>query len=411
VRREKPIAKVVEEVLRKVMGESPQPAAPSLAAPAPTHAPPPAEDPFLATMVPEEKEAYELAKWAEENVPEYKGQGLSGKFLGFYKAVDQYITAERAKDPNRKFDDDDEAFQSFVQSSRPEVEPSKWERLKTDRLVAQVEERTTKAVSERFSRENEELKERQTLLEKRPIIEGRLHAFRDNIGKLMTADAASPLAEIAKKIGTDGVEKAIEADPLFTPIVVTAYNHGEVAAAEFLAMSNGVKAYSPDNQVQDWLIRFIRRSGEVFAEKGGDRRVRTDNGTSKTFLPRGKYNELRRNNPAESEKHWTFSDEDVLQMLERNTKDHISALVKDETDRLAKAGYVRTAPAAAPVSGTPNPPAPNGAPAPAAPPPQPVGSPQAGVSSAPGQGSGGVAQQYALGDNELAILGIPRKTT
>ncbi len=389
------------------MGESPQPIA---APPAPPTTPPPAtpvEDPFLANLIPEERQVYDLAKWAEENSAEYKGQGLSGKFLNFYKAVDQYITAERQKDPQRTFDDKDEAFQTFVESARPEVEPGKWEKLKTDRLIAQVQESTTKAVTEKFSKEHEEIKKRQTLIEKRPVIEGRLGLFRDNIGKLMTADAASPLAEIAKKIGADGLEKALEADPIFTPIVVTAYNHGERAAAEFLAMTNGVKEYSAGNPVQDWVIRFIRRSGEVFAERGGDRRIRPgEDGSPRSFLPRGKFNELLQKNPGEAEKHWTFSDEDVLSMIERNTKDHIAALVKEETDRLAKAGYVRPPPAPAPVSGTPNPAASNGAPAA---PPQPVGSPRAGVSAAPGQGGGTVAQQQAMSDGELTLLGLPRR--
>src|SRR5438552_596616 len=92
-----------------------------LAAPV-TPAPPPAapaEDPFLANLIPEERQVYDLAKWAEENSLEYKGQGLSGKFLNFYKAVDQYITTERQKDPQRTFDDKDEAFQTFVESARP----------------------------------------------------------------------------------------------------------------------------------------------------------------------------------------------------------------------------------------------------------------------------------------------------
>lgn len=408
VRREKPIAEVVEGVLRKVMADT-TPAAPAPAVPPIT--PPEPEDPFIANMVPEEKEQYELAKWADENVPEFKGQAVAGKFLNFYKAVDQYITTERAKDPNRKFDETDEAFQAFVESSRPDIEPARWDKLKTDRLIAQVEERTTRTVSEKFSKENEDLKRRQTLLEKRPIIESRLGQFRDNIGRLMTEDTTSPLPAIAAKIGAEGVEKAIEADPLFTPIVVTAYGHGERAAAEFLAMAEGVKDFDPKDQVQDWVVRFIRRAGETFAAKGGDKLLRqTEDGSTQTFLPRGKYNQLKQTNPAELGRHWTFSNEDILLMIERNTKDHISALVRQETERLAKAGYVRPAPAATPGapsdSRTANPPATNGT---TATPPEPVGSPRAGVSAAPGQGGGSVAVQTAMSDAELAILGFPRK--
>jgi hypothetical protein len=402
VRREKPIASVVEEVLRKVIGESPQPAAP--AAPAPAA---PVEDPFIATMLQPEKEAYELAKWAEGKGDEYKG--LSGKFLNFYKAVDQYVNTERQKDPNRSFDDDDEAFQTFVQGARPEIAPAAWDKLKTDRLIAQVEESTTQKVTEKFTKQTEEIQKRQDLMEKRPIIEGRLGAFQSNVGKLMASDPASPIAEIAKAIETNGIEKATEADPLFVPIVVKAYGHGERAAAEFLAMAHGVKDYNPQDPVQDWVIRFIRRAGETFANNGGDKRLRNgEDGTAQSFLPRGKYNELQMKNPAEAAKHWTFSDEDVLAMMERNTRDHIDALVKAERERLTKAGYIKPPPATPPppVPGAANPPPTPGA---ATPPPEPVGSPRAGVSAAPGQGAGSVGQQHVMSNSELQILGLPAR--
>ncbi len=408
----------MEDAVRKVFGEAQPPSAtptPSAAQSPPVAPAAPQDDPYISQLGPEEKDAIELAKWADANTPEFKGQGLPAKFVAFYKAVDGYVAAAKAKDPDgeRTYDDNDKEFTKFVEDNRPAIEPAKWERLKTDRLVAQVEESTTKKVTEKFSAENEAIKRRQTMLEVKPVIEGRLARFQDNVGQLMIAEKDSVIASVAQTIGKDGVDKALEADPIFTPIVVAAYNQGQTAAAEFLAMTNGVKDFKQDNPVQDWLIRFIRRSGEVFAANGGDKRVRTDpeSGAQKTFLPRGKFNEIYARDPQEAaSKHWTFSDEDVLMMIERNTKDHIKALVTQETERLTKGGYVKPAPpAAAPVPGTANPPAANGAPAAAAPAPQPVGSPRAGVSAAPGQGGGAVNQQQALSDGELALLGIPVK--
>lgn len=400
--------------MRKVMGEATPAPAPAPATPAapPTPAPTP-EDPFLANLVPEEKETYDLAKWAEENVPEFKDRKVSTEFLNFYKAVDAYITSESAKDPNRKFDESDEAFQSFIESKRPDIDSAKWDKLKTDRLVAQVEERTERKLTEKFSRETDAIRQTQLVLEKRPVIEGRLKNFQDNIGKLMTADPNSPLSTIAKTIEKDGLDKAIEADPLFTPLVVQAYNQGERAAAEFLAMSHGVKAYDPkdpNHPVQDWVIRFIRRAGEVFAVKGGDKLVRKEqDGTETTFLPRGKFNDLKQKDPAAAQRHWTFSDEDIVKMLERNTADHIDATVKAEAERLQKAGYTRpAAPAPVPTQQNPGAPAANGSPATAAP-PQPIDSPRAGVSAAPGQGGGTVQQQRAMSDAELELLGLKTK--
>ena len=419
VRKEKPISQTVEEAVRKAFSEAQPPSAtptPPAAQPPPPATAAPQDDPYLSQLGPEEKEAIELAKWADANVTEFKGQGLPAKFVAFYKAVDEYVAAAKAKDPDgeRTYDDDDKEFTKFVEDNRPEIEPAKWERLKTDRLVAQVEESTTKKVSEKFAVENEAIKRRQTILEVKPVIEGRLTRFRDNVGQLMIAEKDSIIATVAQTIGRDGVEKAIEADPLFTPIVVAAYDQGQTAAAEFLAMTNGVKEFKPDNPVQDWLVRFIRRAGDVFAANGGEKRVRNgEDGTPKSFLPRGKFNEIYARDPEKAASaHWTFSDEDVLNMIERNTKDHIKALVTQEIERLTKAGYVKPAPPPpAPVPGTANPPAPNGVPAAAAPAPQPVGSPRAGVTAAPGQGGGAVAQQNVMGDSELVLLGIPRKAS
>src|ERR1051325_812935 len=414
VRSEKPIGQMVEDVVRKVMGEVlPSPAAAAPAAPQTPPAPAPApEDPFVASASPAEKESLDLAKWADEHVPDQKG--LYAKTLAFLKGAQSYAEKAAEKDPERKFDDSDEEFTQFIEETRP-LPPDQWEKLKTQRLIHQVEESTTKKLEEKFSKENEQIRQRQIALETRPIIEKRLGLFQDNVGKLMLAEKDSPLAEIAATIGKDGVEKAMEADPIFTPIVVTAYNQGQAGVAEFLAMSHGVKPVDMNNPVHAWVIKFIRSAGEVFAAKGGDKTaIRGEDGTVKTFLPRGKFNEMARTDPSTFEKHWTFSDENILQMLERNTKDHIAALVKSETERLTKAGYLKQKPAAVAPNGNP-PPAPstNGtppAPAPAAAPAaESPGSPRAGVTPAPGQGGGGVALQYALPDGDLQALGIPRK--
>jgi hypothetical protein len=279
-----------------------------------------------------------------------------------------------------------------------------------------VETSAVAKAEEKFQKQIEETRKRQTVLEKKPIIEGRMRQFEANIGALMNSDQEVPILQaVAKAIEKDGVQKAIESDPIFTPIVVQTYGYGERAAAEFLAMAHGLKEYHQANQeqdwvVQDWVIKFIRRAGETFAANGGDKLVRQGENGPQTFLPRGAYNQLLVTKPEEAQKHWTFSDEDVLAMIERNTKDRIAASVKQEAERLTKAGYIKPPPAAPPaaaqVPGAQNPPAASGSPIP---PPEPVGSPRAGVTPAPGQGNGNVTQQQVMQDYELQLLGIPRK--
>src|SRR6266496_2553678 len=403
VRRDQPIAQVVEDVLRKVMGAAPPTPAALPPPPAPAAPQPSPDEVYVESLGPEEKETIALAKWAEENVPDQKG--LAGKFVSFYKAVDEYVNAERAKDPKRTFDESDEAFTTFVEGARPQIEPGKWEELKRGRLIAQVESAATKKV--------EETRKRQNVLEKKPLIEDRIRAFQANIGGLMNAEPAdSILPTIVKSIEANGLEKTIEADPIFTPIVVQAYGQGERAAAEFLAMAHGVKDYDANDKVHDWVIKFIRRAGETFAAKGGDKLVRQTEDGAKTFLPRGQYNQLLVSNPQQAGRHWTFSDEDVVRMIERNTKDHIAALVKAESDRLIKTNYIKPPPTTptptTPIPGNANP-SPTAPSASAAPPPEPVGSPRAGVTPAPGQGNGAVNQQQVMSDAELQVLGFPRK--
>src|SRR6266496_2422411 len=387
------------------------PAAPSASPPAPAAPQPSPDEVYVESLGPEEKETIALAKWAEENVPDQKG--LAGKFVSFYKAVDEYVNAERAKDPKRTFDESDEAFTTFVEGARPQIEPGKWEELKCGRLIAQVESAATKKVEEKFAAQIEETRKRQNVLEKKPLIEDRIRAFQANIGGLMNAEPAdSILPTIVKSIEANGLEKTIEADPIFTPIVVQAYGQGERAAAEFLAMAHGVKDYDANDKVHDWVIKFIRRAGETFAAKGGDKLVRQTEDGAKTFLPRGQYNQLLVSNPQQAGRHWTFSDEDVVRMIERNTKDHIAALVKAESDRLIKTNYIKPPPTTptptTPIPGNANP-SPTAPSASAAPPPEPVGSPRAGVTPAPGQGNGAVNQQQVMSDAELQVLGFPRK--
>lgn len=399
VEKSKPINEIVESTVRKVLGENQPISTPSPPTPAPVPVASPPDE-YEKQLGLAEKETLSIARFAAEKFPEYKE--LAGQFLEFYKTVDKYVETAKVTDAERTFDESDEQFQKFIKDNRPDIDPVTWRQLESAKIKEEAKTEAAKEIDEKYKAQFDETRHKQKVLETRPVIEKKLGSFQDNVGRLMAADANSPLAEIATSIEKEGLDAVMKKDQLFAPIVVEEYQNGAMNAAEWLVISHGLAQYDPNNQRHVWLAGFIRRQGDIFAEKGGDRTIRTaTDGSKLTFMPRGQYMKLANEKPEEAAKHWTFEEDDVLRMLEANTKMAAEKRVKEMNDRLSSSGFQRPkpAPSAPPVSNNGN--------SEPEPPPVPTTSPAAPSSASPGQGKGGTVGRNVMSDDELKSLGLP----
>lgn len=422
VKKEKPISEVVDDAVTKAL-ENRQPAAPAPAPAAAPAAPVPAAaapDDYEKTLDAADRNVLEIARYAEKKHPEKKG--LGDQFVAFFKKVDAYLeNATKAEGgADRTFDENDEDYQKFIRANRPDIDPLEWRGYEMAKIKDEAKAEAAQEAEAKFSARFEETEQRQRVLEVTPVIRGRLAQFEQNIGALALADAQNgtdtQLGSIIKVISEHGFEEALKRDPELAPIVLEEVQRGATAAAEFLALANSVKKYDAKNPdpMHTWLSAFIRRQGEIFEKDGGEHRYRMDpeTGVKKTFAPRAKYNEIKTKTPEKAGDYWTFSDEDVVRLLETNTKILAENRVKKRADALAAAGYVRqpVTPAVVPNGNPAAAPATNGRPAPAAPAaPQPAGSPRATVTPSPGQAGGGNGTvTSAMNDVEMIALGLKK---
>ena len=74
------------------------------------------EDKIVKELIPEEKEYYELAKFASENMSEHKD--LDKEFLGYFKKSNAYEEKRLKDDPYADLGDDHE-YKEFMEKNRP----------------------------------------------------------------------------------------------------------------------------------------------------------------------------------------------------------------------------------------------------------------------------------------------------
>lgn len=405
VRKEKPISEIVAESVRKTLKETPpaQPSPPTPSTPAAPAAP--QDDPFEQSLGPAEKRTIAIAKWAETNDPA-KRAGLVKQFVDFYKAVDAYESKVKAEDPERTLDENDEAFQKFIEDHRPQVDQVELRGLEMEMVKAEAVAAAEKNIEAKMKADLEATRKRQASLELKPVIEKRLSQFQAAVEDLLvkTAEPDSVIPDIIKTIQEKGIEEALKTEPTFTPLIAARYQEGANAATEYMALVNQLKPYEPSNPTHQWIAGFIRDQGNYFERNGGDARIRkAEDGRELTFLPRAKFVQLVQQDPAAANSHWTFTEDDVLGMLEVNTRHVIANEVKGLQQRLVASGYARPPKAAGSTNGTPQPPAAK----PPDQPPEPSTSPKAGASPAPGPAVPGSPANRALTASELQALGIP----
>jgi hypothetical protein len=353
--------------------------------PLPKADPPPAPEPQAPTAKDPDagldedlRDDIERAQVAERLFPD-RYKGFSQKYRDFAGKLDAYIAKAREEDPDRTLDEDDEQFQRWVKNNRPQ-----WGSRADARKVEH--EMIESRVADRIARERESVEERIRQVEVTPRIESRVAKFEQQLTEQLGEDYGDAI----KQAGLDG---AAEKFPFEADAVRAANTRTQQLASEFLALSHGVAKPDFDkNPDHLWLYNFMESQGSHFHANGAEKR--TDS-AGRTFLPRSAYNQLRRTNPAEAQKHWTFSDEHVLAMLAHNAKMNVEERVKAERERLRKAGYTRETKQPAP------PPKSDPAPRRETPP-----SPKASTSAAPGAASGKPQEPDSPGLDVARSLGM-----
>lgn len=303
-------APVVAEPARVKVPEFPKPISDG------TILPPPPHGLDLNGLDEDEVEEVKTALFAERQYPE-KYNGYGKRVLEFIQKHKQFVKQQETENPDVSFDNSNAAYQKFLQGNRPAATNSERKRLERERLLDEAASMAEKRLASKTKRLEDEV----TQLKATPIVEKTLNDYRSMLKDLMPKDE----------------------DPLVVEAVTTMSGKAVEAGKEFLLLSSSLKPYDSSNETHKWLANFIQEQGELYQKSG---HASLKRGT-RSFVPRAKFNSL----PAdERAKHFTFTDEDVLQIIAVNAKAAAEYHATNEKERLNKAGYTRVAPVPAAVA-------------------------------------------------------------
>lgn len=322
--------KAVRKKLKIVDDAPPAPVEP----PAPTTAvtpPPPAEDPdagYIAGLSDEQKDELAEADFAER---ELKGKyvGMKKRLLDSYKAVDKFVQDNPEAKP------EDEEFQKVIKA-KPTLSPV--DARKVIRGMATEEAVQKLAATNTTSSELADVKQRQRALEEEPKVAAIVEQVGDGVHTLMLADAdLKPVAEI---VGSKGLAEAVKEYPLEAPIIHEENIRAKALSREYVKFAKGLQKFDASNEAHVELNKFIGDQGEHFKRNGGPRT--TVNG--RTFLTRAEYGTLAKTMPDIASKHWTFSHEQVTDMLAYSARENAKARIKFEEEQAKARGFERRKP-------------------------------------------------------------------
>lgn len=272
--------------------------------------PPPPHGLDLNGLDEDEVEEVKTALFAEQQYPS-KYSGYGKRVLEFIQKHKQFVKQQESENPDVSFDNSNANYQKFLQTNRPATTAAERKRLERERLLDEAASMAEKRLAGKTKRLEDEV----TQLKATPIVEKTLNDYRSLLKDLMPKDE----------------------DPLVVEAVTNMSGKAVEAGKEFLLLSSSLKPYDSGNETHKWLATFIQEQGELY-QKSGHASLKRG---SRTFVPRAKYNSL---NADERAKHFTFSDEDVLQIIAVNAKAAAEYHANNEKERLTKAGYSRSAP-------------------------------------------------------------------
>ena len=323
---------------------------------APTPAKPAAvEDPYEVGLEEEQKEQLSIARYAASKDARF--QGLPAKFIAYYKAVDAELARVQKDAPERKLDDNDAEFQTFLRNNKPDIDSTTLRRF------------------ERMKDKEEAIKEAAALLEAKfqeKAVQERARAIESSVPLF-----DKHVEEIAQQQGHLEPAKELLGEKRVTAIV----KKGDERYVEFMRLTDGQTQLSASNPSHIWLSSFMVEQENHFKKGPPERLTITgSNGLPRTFIGRADYVQMLNTDPAAAARHWTFTDQQIAELIAWNTALEIQHETNEFNQRLAAAGYQRqpktneqTKPKATEQT---------------TPPPQPasVSTPKAGASPAPGAG-------------------------
>lgn len=318
----------------------PPPAAPPAAVTPPPAAPADADEQYIAGLTEEQKDELAEAEFAAKLYPN-KYANRRKELLDYYRRVD--ATANRLlteKSGDEGFNISEDEVYKRTLNSKPRMDAAEQKRV----LRQMGAQEGAKLAREEFTPELQQVKRSQDEIQIAPTLDKVATNFVQVVQGVFASDGDSVIAPLMKVFKEKGFEEAAKEFPLESEIVSEEVTRGQQMAKEYIRIvrmaQKGHSVFDQSNPLHTDIVEFINSEGDRFVQSGSEQLMRN----GKKFLPRAEYAALAKQNPNEAAKHWTFSDEHVVNMIPLRTKRMAEDRIKAEEERAAKRGFVRAKP-------------------------------------------------------------------
>lgn len=235
-----------------------------------------------------------------------KYQSILDREVDRLKKVNQFAAKWREEHPDEELTPEDPEYRKFLRAHPPAIDATEHEELR-DELVADKAKRAAKAEMEQ---------EMQPKLRK--VIE---METKPEVAKAEAAVEAAVLAALPESLGKDdylidiakaGME-ALTKVPAEGRVFATAVARGRELASEFIKLKRGVVSFDAGNSAHVFISRTVATAAEHFEKLGGAERF---DKSGRRFVSPAVYGKLR---PEARDKHWTFTDSDVVDTIAQMT--------------------------------------------------------------------------------------------
>ena len=295
----------------------------------------PKEDPdeeYKKTLLPEEREIYELARFADENMEEYKGAADECK--DYFEKSKNYIDKRLKDDPHVDLRNDEE-YKTFIARNRPKFTTTDAKKVEREMVIAEAEKRAY----ERSGAENQRLQHELDKMKKAPQVQETKQRVRQTVAQIMPKEYHEDLKT------EEGVKKIAQQNPFEFQIMDQVANQLQSVSDTFIDITSGTAQYDPSNQVHKKLLEWVNEEQDAFINGG-----QTQN-DGKLFMRRERYHQLPEDKRSE---YYTWSDEDLLGLLAGRAHQRVNSDLDSHRKGLEQAGYIRQGQPAQPAQSVAN---------------------------------------------------------
>lgn len=282
----------------------------------------PEEDPdeeYMKTLLPEEREIYTLAKYASQNMDEYKG--ADEELKTYFNKSKAYIERRLKEDPHVDLREDQE-YRNFMAQNRPRFNQNDVKKVEKEMIISEAEKRA----EQKSSMENRRLKHELERIKKEPQV---LQA-KQNLRQAATNIIPE---EFRDKLGSqEGLEKLAKENPFEYQIMDGVASYLTQVSDTFIDITTGMTQYNPNDPTHKRLLEWVDEEQNNFIQSGQTQK------DGKVFMRRERYHQLPADKRAE---YYTWSDDDLLGLLMARAQQRLQNDLNAHRQALQNAGYTR----------------------------------------------------------------------